>query len=207
MLVGQRTRFRTILTDERHPVPSCAALTPRPQARYMSAHVRHRLPRERHRAPLHQDQPSPGLLVIDRWDFAGSGPPRSTAWRRAGREARKPCRAASDCRPGPGPDRAPAGTHDPTGDEAPRTPSRLLDPPALLIAMALDIVSVSSASRRVRLYDPPAAPNRAASWRAAPVGPTRSFHLCSMQVGALGFTLEQMRPKTSSAVIELARRR
>ena len=43
---------------QRHPVPLCAALRRRPDGSLYDAHVRHALPRERHRAPLHQDQPS-----------------------------------------------------------------------------------------------------------------------------------------------------
>jgi Integrase core domain len=88
--------------------------------------------------------------VIDKWFFAGSelfsSRARATAWRRAGREAQALPRSLH-CRPSvAAPVRARLGPRgfQPATKRAYRL--GLLDPPALLIAMALDIVSVSSAS-------------------------------------------------------------
>jgi hypothetical protein len=123
--------------------------------------------------------------VIDKCFLAGSelflSCARVTAWRRAGAR-RKPCRAAFIVAPHLRcPCACPLRTaRIPTSDEPGVGRFGLLDPSALLIAMALDIVGVSRASLpRARACDPPSARDRAAFSRATPVGPTHSFRPCS----------------------------
>ena len=105
-----------------------------------------------------------------------SSRPWVTARRRAGREAQAlPRSFPSSSHLGCGARAHPLGTtRILTGERSAHMPSPgLLDPSALLIAMALDIVRVGHAPwPRAATCIPPSAPDRAASSRVTPAGPT-----------------------------------
>jgi hypothetical protein len=59
LIVAVPRKIHTILTDNGIQFRYARRATPPADGSLYDTHVRHALPRERHRAPLHQDQPCP----------------------------------------------------------------------------------------------------------------------------------------------------